>query len=284
MNFILSTDLFCDLTPSTLTANGIHFLSGVTLSGEEILSEPETTEDFDEIYACIKGGEDIRRSELTVADYEQYFDNLFEKNRGDIVHICSSETDYLKAYKASKNEAIKFPRRSVYIVKNDSLSAGTRLALNFADELRRKDFSAEEVFVALNELCPKIKTFIAVKDENKLLESGLLLKAVDAKAVDATSLFLLEASESNGEKPFGRAKLLGRSKGEKTAVKKIVEALLCVGEKESKVYLSASSETLSVSLYDELIKKGFTVDFSQASVSTVCTLGATCTVIAVVVK
>lgn len=211
MPFILSTDLKCDLTPSQLTASGIRYLSGVCIANGKIVAEPETTDLFDEVCARVRGGEKIERYALSANDYEKYFDTLLEKNRGDVLHIACTEEDYAKALKASANEAIKFPRRAVFVVKSLLLSAGARLILNEAERLRENEVTAMEAFVALSDLALKVKTLVVTKNTDRMVESGLI--TLGTLPTEVNSIYEISSADASISRPLGKANLVGRRNG-----------------------------------------------------------------------
>ena len=271
MPFILSTDLRCDLTPTQLTASGIRYLSGVCIANGKIVAEPETTDLFDEVCARIRGGEKIERYALSTTDYEKYFDTLLEKNRGDVLHIACTEEDYAKALKASANEAIKFPRRAVFVVKSLLLSAGARLILKEADKMRESGITAMEAFVELTDLASKVKTLFIAKNTNKMVESGLI--SFGTLPTEVNSIYEISSADASVNHPFGKANLIGRRTGDKTAVKKvlsIIEESKAIG----KIFVSGNADSLSTLMYDALLSSGFTVDYERAGLSTLFTFGA----------
>ena len=125
--FSVSTNADCDVGFSRLAASGIFAMGAdYSLSGEPCLL-PDCESDYDSVSEAVTSGTILERKNPTQADYEEFFDELFETGVRTLVHISAGSEiadDYAVAVKASKNEMVKFPRCQLYVVDSHAFSAG----------------------------------------------------------------------------------------------------------------------------------------------------------------
>ncbi len=278
MSFIISTDLKCDISPSALTANRVFYLGAVYRYGDDVISEPEYLDEFDDLYERIGRNGLPKAAAVSERNYEEYFDTIFERNRGDVVHICGDNDSYVKVMKAAKNEAVKFPRRNVYVVPHRAVSAGTRMLLDKAIKMREKGYGSQEVFESLSgDLQPV--TYIAVKNTSVMTDSQILRKPYEGKLEGTVSIYKYNPNVKSSSEKLGVVELICRVKGNAAAAKKMLRLKEEYG-KSSKLYLSVGCDSLSLKLYDELVKNGYEVDYANIGLYTSCLLGTDCTVMA----
>ncbi len=97
----------------------------------------------------------------SAARYEEFFDDLAEKNR-NIIHIsCGAgfSDAYNNAVKASRNTMVKFKRVSIYVVDSHSPCAGQALLMDRALAMCENNASAEEAFVELSEGAARLEQY-----------------------------------------------------------------------------------------------------------------------------
>lgn len=113
----------------------------------------------------------------TVAEYENFFDDLADKG-GDILHIaCGSmfSKAYSNALKASRNTMVKFRKSVVYVLDSHALGAGQALILDHALSFLHKSLSPEEIYVNLTETARRVEQYFilpSVKNYNTVFPSA----------------------------------------------------------------------------------------------------------------
>lgn len=197
MSFIISVDGTCDTERAQLAAfdvkrkkrlyrlDGVPFHDNLTLDNE-----------YETLERALLGGADLTCVPPTPIGYEDYFDELLEMFDEDIVHICVGSTfsaDYDCAMRALKNEAIKFPKRQLYVVNGNTLSAGLDLLVDRAVTLKNDGLSAAEAFIELSRVVLSLTTLIAPSSADALIKNGLVPQSVGAgKTLSPLPLFALK--------------------------------------------------------------------------------------------
>lgn len=165
--FAISTNADCDVGFSRLAASGIFAMGAEYSLSDEPYMLPDCESDYDDASEAVTSGEILERKIPTQADYEEFFDELFELGVSTLVHISvGSEIadDYAAALKASKNEMVKFPRCQLYVVDSHSFSAGFALILYAAIGMRAEGLDGAEAFVKLTELAENARTYFIPSD------------------------------------------------------------------------------------------------------------------------
>lgn len=165
--FSVSTNADCDVGFSRLAASGIFAMGAdYSLSGEPCLL-PDCESDYDSVSETVTSGTILERKNPTQADYEEFFDELFETGVRTLVHISAGSEiadDYAAAVKASKNEMVKFPRCQLYVVDSHAFSAGLAPMLYAAIKMRDEGLDGAEAFVKLTALAENARTYFIPSD------------------------------------------------------------------------------------------------------------------------
>ncbi len=178
-NFHISISCACDLSPDQIKAYGAHCFAPRFIG---LNSEPNTADEYDRAHNKIQNGK-VRPTPITTEKIETYFDELLEQNNKSLLHVSPSHLvsdEGARALRATRDEMIKFPRQSVYVLLTTTVGAGMLPLFYAMVKLNDGTRSIEEVFVELTaisrkvvSLCikkePNYMTVTSAQDNNKLL-------------------------------------------------------------------------------------------------------------------
>lgn len=175
MSFTLSTDTVCDIFRCELKARGIEYIpTHYTIEGKEFYDEFTSYEQIKDFYDKIRGGEMPTTSQVTVNEYEEFFDKLIHKYDGDIVHITISSgitTSPLSARHVAQEIFEKTGRR-IYIVDSLGATIATRLVVDEAERLRDEGADAKDAVTFLEDFVNHIHTWFMPYDLMHLKRGG----------------------------------------------------------------------------------------------------------------
>ena len=148
MSYVLSCCSTADLSKEHFEAIGVHYVSfHYFLDGKEYPDDLGQTIPFEEFYARMSAGAETRTSQVSIAEYVDYFTPFLEAGQ-DIVHVCLS-SGISGTINAARNAANivseRFPERKIYIIDSLGASSGYGLLMDTAAAKRDEGLSAAEL-------------------------------------------------------------------------------------------------------------------------------------------
>ena len=147
-DYILSCSSTVDLTPMQMKTRGIRYICfHFMLDGQEHDDDMGETILAEELYARMTDGAETKTSQVTVAEYTEYFEQLLQEKK-DILHVEFSSGlsgSYNSARLAVEELREKYPDRKIYLVDSLGASSGYGLIMETLADLRDSGKSAEEL-------------------------------------------------------------------------------------------------------------------------------------------
>ncbi|MGN0349825.1 MAG: DegV family protein [Roseburia sp.] len=148
-DYILSCSSTVDLTKEQMEDRDIRYVCfHFTLDGKEYPDDMGASISTEELYQKMTAGAETKTSQVTVTEYTQHFEKLFEEEK-DILHIEFSSGlsgSYNSARLAVEELAEKYPDRRIYLVDSFGASSGYGLILETLADLRDAGKSIEELY------------------------------------------------------------------------------------------------------------------------------------------
>lgn len=148
-DYILSRSSTVDLTPMQMKTRGIRYICfHFMLDGQEHDDDMGETILAEELYARMTDGAETKTSQVTVAEYTEYFEQLLQEKK-DILHVEFSSGlsgSYNSARLAVEELREKYPDRKIYLLDSLGASSGYGLIMETLADLRDSGKSAEEVY------------------------------------------------------------------------------------------------------------------------------------------
>lgn len=152
MNFKITADSTCDLSPEQLRQYGIKLLPLYVQLGEKTLRDGVDVFP-DDIYAHVaQGGDLATTAAVNLADYVRAFSTLSRKY-DFVIHICISQ-DFSCCYQNACLAAAEYP--NVYVVDSRNLSTGHGLVVLEAERCAREGMAPENIVAYLRELTDRV--------------------------------------------------------------------------------------------------------------------------------
>ena len=179
MSYVLSCCSTADLSKEHFEAIGVHYVSfHYFLDGKEYPDDLGQTIPFEEFYARMSAGAETRTSQVSIAEYVDYFTPFLVAGQ-DIVHVCLS-SGISGTINAARNAANivseRFPERHIYVVDSLAASSGYGLLMDGAADKRDEGLSAEELVQWLEENRLKLHHWFFSTDLTFFVKGGRISK------------------------------------------------------------------------------------------------------------
>ena len=147
--YILSCCSTADLKKSHFEARDINYICfHYELDGKQYYDDFGETIPFPELYRSMENGAETRTSQVSLGEFQAYFEN-FLKNGLDIIHLSMSSGIsgvFNTALVAKKMLSEKYPERKIYIVDSLAASSGYGLIMDKLADLRDSGMKIEELY------------------------------------------------------------------------------------------------------------------------------------------
>lgn len=146
--YLLSCGSTADLTREQMERRGIHYACfHFTLDGKEYPDDMGLSMTPEELYGKMVAGADVKTSQITMAEYLDYFGGLLRQGK-DILHVdCSSglSGSFNSARLAARELAEQYPHRKIMVVDSLAASSGYGLIMETLADLRDGGMSIQEL-------------------------------------------------------------------------------------------------------------------------------------------
>ena len=147
--FVLSCCSTIDLTNVKVKERDLSYACfHYFVDGEEYQDDLGKTISNEEFYQKMIDGADTKTSQISVGEYQEYFE-AFLKEGKDVLHVTLSSGisgSYHSALQAAEILKEEYPDRKLYVVDSRCASAGYGLFMDKLAELREEGMSVEELY------------------------------------------------------------------------------------------------------------------------------------------
>ena len=179
-NYIISCCSTADLSKEHFLQRDIKYVCyHYEIDGKHYLDDLGETMDFADFYKAMEDGAMTKTSQVSVGEYEEYWDE-FLKDGKDIIHVCLSSGisgTYNSANIAKELMEEKYPDRKIYVVDSLNASAGFGLIMDKLADLRDAGMSIDEVYEWLMENRLKCHAWFFTSNLTYLVRGGRVSKA-----------------------------------------------------------------------------------------------------------
>lgn len=137
--YILSCSSTADLTREQMEKRDIPYACfHFTLDGQEYADDMGQSMPSEELYRKMVAGADVKTSQVSVAEYTEFFENLLQEGK-DILHIAFSSGlsgSCNSARVAAADLGEKYPGRKIYVVDSLAASSGYGLIMETLADMR----------------------------------------------------------------------------------------------------------------------------------------------------
>ncbi len=156
--YCLSCCSTADLSKEYFTKRKISYLCfHFELAGTEYLDDLGVSVPPETLYRKMNEGADTRTSQVTIGEYEEYFEKILQSGK-DILHLCLSSGisgTYNSACIARESLTEKYPGRRIYVVDSLAASSGFGLLMDTLADMRDSgmDIDALHTWAEENRQC-----------------------------------------------------------------------------------------------------------------------------------
>ncbi|MBR2715987.1 MAG: DegV family protein [Ruminococcus sp.] len=148
MSYVLSCCSTVDLSHEHLEKIKVSYTCfHYILDGVEYPDDLGQTIAFDDFYSRLKNGSDSKTSQISVGEYEEYFDKFLSEGK-DILHVSLStgvSGSYRSACAAAQSLQEKYPDRKIYVVDSLAASSGYGLLIDTMAQKRDEGMNIDEL-------------------------------------------------------------------------------------------------------------------------------------------
>ena len=149
MSYILSCSSTADLSKEHFESRDIHYICfHYSLDGVEHEDDLGQTITFEQFYKAMADGADTKTSQISVAEYLEYFEKFLAEGK-DVLHVSLStgiSGTFNAAMGAARICAERYPERKVLVVDSLGASSGYGLLMDTLATKRDEGLSIEELY------------------------------------------------------------------------------------------------------------------------------------------
>ena len=179
-NYVISCCSTADLAKDHFTKRDIKYICyHYELDGKHYLDDLGESMDFSEFYKAMEDGADTKTSQVSVGEYEEYWEEFLKEGK-DILHVCLSSGisgTYNSANVAKALLEEKYPDRKIYVVDSLNASAGFGLIMDKMADLRDEGKGIDEAYEWLMENRSKCNAWFFTSNLTYLVRGGRVSKA-----------------------------------------------------------------------------------------------------------
>ena len=146
--YCLSCSSTADLSKEHFNKRNIRYVCfHFELDGKEYLDDLGESVPPDTMYRMMSEGADTKTSQITIGEYEEYFERMLQQGQ-DILHLCLSSGisgTYNSACIAGNALSEKYPDRKIYIVDSLAASSGFGLLMDTLADMRDSGIGIDEL-------------------------------------------------------------------------------------------------------------------------------------------
>ncbi|MDE7017316.1 MAG: DegV family protein [Lachnospiraceae bacterium] len=179
-NYCLSCSSTADLSKEHFHKRNIQYICfHFELGGKEYLDDLGESVPPETMYRMMSEGADTKTSQITIGEYEEYFEKILQ-NGQDILHLCLSSGisgTYNSACVASRSLAEKYPARKIYIVDSLAASSGFGLLMETLADMRDAGMDIDKLHDWIEDNKLKLQHWFFSTDLTFYIKGGRISKA-----------------------------------------------------------------------------------------------------------
>lgn len=180
MSYILSCCSTADLSKEHFEARDIRYICfHYSLDGVEYPDDLGQSIPFDKFYAAMASGADTKTSQISIAEYLDYFEKLLSEGK-DVLHVslstgisgtCNSAMDAARIAKE------RYPERTIYVVDSLGASSGYGLLMETLADKRDAGVGLDELYHWVEENKLRLHHWFFSTDLTFYVKGGRISKA-----------------------------------------------------------------------------------------------------------
>ena len=271
-NYIISCCSTADLKKEHFEKRDIKYICyHYELDGTGYLDDLGQTMDFAEFYKAMENGADTKTSQVSVGEYEEYWEEFLKEGK-DIIHVCLSSGisgTFNSANVAKDILEDRYPDRKIYVVDSLNASAGFGLLMDRMADLRDEGKSIDEVYEWLMENRLKFHAWFFTSNLTYLVRGGRVSKASGFVGSALNICPLMHVNEEG--KLVAYQKVRTKRKVIEAMVKKMEECAEDGLDYSGKVFISHSACLDDAKAVADLIESRFTKLNGKVSITDIGT-------------
>lgn len=256
--YVISCCSTADLKKSHFERRNINYVCfHYQLGNQQYLDDLGESVPFPEFYKAMENGAETKTSQVSVGEFQEYFDN-FLKQGMDIIHVSLSSGlsgAFGSALVAKQSLAEKYPKRKIYIVDSLAASSGYGLIMDKLADLRDSGKQIDELYNWIENNKLKMHHWFFSTDLSFYIKGGRISKFSGAigKILNICPLLNVDA----GGKLVPRFKIRGKN----NVINKMVEQMKiyadCGINYNDKCYISHSACYADAKAVADLVENNF---------------------------
>ena len=235
--FIISTDSCVDLFKSYLNERNIYCITMKRiLNGREIEEHFDSTKEFECFYDTLEKGEMSTTVAVNPQEAKEHFEEILAKEKiGDIIHIPLSSGLSITCANAEQAAAElnqTLDGRKIYVVDSFIATHGMAMLVEELIKMRDAGKSTTEAVERIKYLREHIQAWVIMGDLMHLKRGG---RISGFKAAIGTLLNVKPIISVNRQ---GKLCIENKMKGERNAIKYVLDKMQKLGEQESEDFLN----------------------------------------------
>ncbi len=271
-NYVISCCSTADLAKEHFTERDIKYICyHYELDGKHYLDDLGQTMDFAEFYKAMENGADTKTSQVSVGEYEEYWEEFLKEGK-DVLHVCLSSGISGTFNSANVAKSIledRYPERKIYVLDSLNASAGFGLLMDKAADLRDEGKSIDEAYEWLLENRLRCHAWFFTSNLTYLVRGGRVSKASGFVGSALNICPLMHVNEEG--KLVAYQKVRTKRKVMDAMVKRIEELVEDGLDYSGKCYLSHSACMEDAQAVANLIENKFTKLNGKVSITDIGT-------------
>ena len=179
-NYYLSCSSTADLSKERFEQRDIHYICfHFELAGKEYLDDMGESVPPETLYRRMSEGADTKTSQITIGEYEEYFETMLQSGK-DILHLTLSSGisgTYNSACVARDILAEKYPDRKIYVVDSLAASSGYGLLMETLADMRDSGMELDALHDWAEENKLRLQHWFFSTDMTFYIKGGRISKA-----------------------------------------------------------------------------------------------------------
>lgn len=178
-NYVLSCCSTADLSKEWFKKRDIKYVCfHFELDGTQYMDDLGISMPPDEMYRRMTEGADTKTSQVTIGEYEEYFENMLKEGK-DILHLCLSSGisgTFNSAMIAKDSLMEKYPDRKIYVVDSLAAASGFGLLMDKLADLRDSGMGIDEIYTWVEEHKLELNHWFFSSDLTFFIKGGRVSK------------------------------------------------------------------------------------------------------------
>lgn len=221
-DYILSCSSTVDLTPQQMEKRDIRYICfHFILDGQDHPDDMGKSISTEELYERMTNGAEAKTSQVTVAEYTEYFEQLLQEGK-DILHVEFSSGlsgSFNSARLAVEDLKEKYPERKLYLVDSLGASSGYGLIMETLADLRDSGMEIDEAYAWVEENKLRMHHWFFSTDLTFYIKGGRISKTAGTVGTILGICPLLNMDD------LGRLRPREKIRTKKKVIRRIVEMM-----------------------------------------------------------